>query len=617
MARGRVVRLIGLIFRGLIFRGLILWGLISWVSFAAHAAELEDWPLYGGNHANHRYSPLEQIHRRNVAELELAWRFDTGRVGSFQATPIVIDGIMYLSTPFNDVVALDAASGELKWRYRHTPTKTRTCCGPANRGVAVAHGRVYMVTIDARFIALDQADGKLLWDHPITDPDSGRREVFEPLTGEAKLRGAKVVGGTGFSANMAPQVYGDLVFAGTTGAGYGLHLDVDEQGESVLSVVGLSGGEHGLRGFLVAYDAHTGSERWRWYPVSGPDWTGEWRQATPDGVPLNRDIAAERSVAHTYPETWRLGGGSIWTTPAVDPALGLLFVGTGNPAPQMDDSTRPGDNLHTVSLVALEMDSGKMVWSYQQVPHDRWGYDVASPPVLLTVERDGHGIPAVAQASKTGWVYVHERRNGELLFKSAPFVPQRNLFQPPTARGVTISPGIFGGASWSPMAYHPGMGAVFVAAIHHPTTYFTKSLDPMPGRPWRSYTFTKPSIDERWGTLSAVDLASGELRWQHKTPLPLVGGVLSTASGLVFTGQGDGKFSAFDAASGKTLWQATVEFGVNAPPITYSVDGVQYVAVAAGGNKLFRFETGDAVLAFRLPGHRSPTASSADRQQGP
>ena len=580
---------------------LRLISLTCFVWGAALAAEPDDWPLYGRNHANHRYSPLEQIHRGNVAELELAWRFDTGRVGSFQATPIVVDGTMYLSTPFNDVVALDAASGVPKWRYRHALTKAKTCCGPANRGVAVAHGRVYMATIDARFIALDQADGELLWDQPITDPDAGKREVLAPLSDEAELRGARVVGGTGYSANMAPQVFGDLVFVGTTGAGYGLHLDVDEQGQSVLSVAGLSGGEHGLRGFLVAYDAHTGAERWRWYSVSGADWIGEWRSATPDGVPLNRDIDAEQSAAHTYRETWQLGGGSIWTTPAVDPALGLLFVGTGNPAPQMDDSTRPGDNLHTVSLVALEMDTGKLVWSYQQVPHDRWGYDVASPPLLLTIERDGRRVPAVAQASKTGWVYVHERRNGQLLFKSKPLVPQQNLFQPPSARGVTISPGIFGGVSWSPMAYHPGVGAVYVAAIHHPTTYFRKSLDPLPGRPWRSYTFTKPSTEERWGTLSAVDLATGELRWQNKTALPLVGGVLATASGLVFTGQGDGRFSAFDAASGEELWHTTVEFGVNAPPVTYSVAGVQYVAVAAGGNKLFRFKTGDAVLAFRLP----------------
>lgn len=559
-----------------------------------------EWPMYGRDHANQRFSPLDQINRTNVDRLEAAWRFDTGRIGSFQATPIVVDGLMYVSTPFNDVVALDAGSGELRWRYSHTLRKTKTCCGPANRGVAVGQGRVYMVTVDARFIALDQASGKLVWDHPITDPDAGAREVFPPLSGERALKDAAVVGGTGYSANMAPQVLGDKVFVGVTGAGYGLHLDVDDRGESVLSVVGLSGGDHGLRGFLIAYDASSGEEAWRWYSVADAGWTGQWRATTPDGVALNRDLEKEKSDAERYRETWRLGGGSIWTTPAIDEERGLLFVGTGNPAPQMDDSTRPGDNLHTVSLVALDVATGKLVWSYQQVPHDRWGYDVASPPVLFEAQHAGRRVPAVAQASKTGWVFVHDRRSGELLFRSQPFVPQHNLFKRPTADGVRISPGIFGGASWSPIAFDPRLRAFYVAAVHHPTVYYTRPLKPTEAMPWTSYTFTKP-VAERSGTLSAVASDNGQILWQHETELPLVGGVLATAGGLVFTGTGKGALQAFDADTGNRLWTYSTEFGVNAPPVSYAVNGHQYIAVAAGGNKLFRFPTGDTIMAFRLP----------------
>lgn len=294
--------------------------------------------------------------------------------------------------------------------------------------------------------------------------------------------------------------------------GYGLHLDTATEGESALSVVGLSGGGHGLRGFLVAYDAHTGKELWRWYSIQDASWVGAWRTTTPDGVAMDRSIEQEKKAATRYRDTWRLGGGSIWTTPAIDPDPGLMFVGTGNPAPQMDDSTRPGDNLHTASLVAIAIDTGKTVWACQQVPHDQWGYDVASPPVLLEVTVDGNSVKAVAQAGKTGWVYVHERQTGRLLFKSQPFVPQRNLFKRPSQQGVEIAPGILGGASWSPMAHDPHLRSLYVAAIHHPATYYSKVLQPTAERPWESYTYSKPVSDERWGTVTAIDSDTGAIR---------------------------------------------------------------------------------------------------------
>jgi glucose dehydrogenase len=561
-----------------------------------------DWPLHGYDHANTRFSPLTQIYRGNVADLDLVWELRTGRQGSFQATPIVVDGVMYLSTPYNDVLALDAATGRQLWRYSHDLRRQEFCCGPANRGVTVAGGRVYMATIDARLLALDAATGAKVFDVEIANPASGAREVMTPLLGEAVFRNAEVTGGTGYGANMAPQVFDGKVFVGITGTGYGLHLDLkDKSGDAALSVVGLSGGDHGLRGFLAAYDAATGAELWRWYTVPGVDWTGEWRTETPDGAPLDRDLAAERASAAQWHESWRLGGGSVWTTPAVDPDRRLLFIGTGNPAPQMDDLTRPGDNLHTCSVVALNLDTGKLVWSFQQVPHDRWGYDAASPPVLLTVRHEDRDLPAVAQAGKTGWVYVLDRQTGKLIRKSEPFVPQRNLFSRPTAAGVEIAPAILGGSSWSPVAFSAAERLLFVEGIHHPARYFSKRLEPKPGSPWQSYTYMELLEDEQWGTLTAIDTDTGGIRWQVKTAQPLVGGVLATAGGLLFAGEGGGDFGAWDTTDGRRLWAWHAEAGVNAPAISYAVGRRQYIAVAAGGNPLFNFKTGDQLLVFALP----------------
>lgn len=580
------------------------------VAATDRADDAADWGLFGHDYGNQRYGTLAQITTDNVEALRLAWRVDTGRPGSFQATPIVVDGTMYVSTPFNHVLALDARDGTVRWRYEHELRAREFCCGPANRGVAVADGRVFMATLDGQLVALDADSGAALWQTPIVDAqarsqEAQAREALTPLADEKTFSGATVTGGTGYSANMAPQVVGDTVLVGITGAGYGLHVDLDRESGESLSVVGLAGGLNGLRGFLVAYDAATGEERWRWYAVQGPDWHGEISDTTAYGTPLpDRDPGAERDTVATYGNAWRLGGGSLWTTPAVDRELGLIYVGTGNPAPQMAGETRPGDNRDTVSLVALDLETGEEAWAYQQVPHDLWGYDVASPPVLAEVFVDGAERAVVAQASKTGWIFMHDRRTGELLQRSAPFVPQRNLFRAPSAEGVEVAPAILGGASWSPMAFSPATASFFVAAIHQPATYYLRSLVDGDGEgrgPWRSYAWMELSERERWGLLSAVDARTGRLRWQVRTPEPLVGGVLATAGGLVFTGEGNGRFSAFDAADGERLWSWQARYGVNAPAVTYAVDGRQYVAVVAGGNALFGFATGDAVLSFALP----------------
>ena len=576
----------------------------------------DNWSLYGRTHDNQRYSPLAAINSGNVASLQPAWCIHTGKKGSFQATPIVHDGIMYLSTPFNNVLAIAADSGKILWRYEHGLPERKFCCGPANRGVAVSADTVFMATLDSRLVALDKTSGKKIWETAMADSSAGTAESAAVATRLHELRGARYTGHTGYSANMAPQLAGNLVLAGITGAGYGLHLETGEDGDNKLAVSGMAGGGHGLRGFIAAYEQKSGRELWRWYSVPEQGWEGQMQNTTGYGVPLQRDLKAETRNLEKYSDSWQFGGGSIWTTPAVDLERGLVFLGTGNPSPQMEDSTRPGDNLYTVSLVALDLHSGELRWHYQQVPHDRWGYDVASPPVLMDVKIDGKKVAAVAQASKLGWLFVHDRNDGKLLRRSKAFVPQENMFTPPTADGVRITPGTLGATSWSPASWHPELGLFYVAAIHQPSLFFSRPLAPTAEQPWTHISFFQPAPGaDNSGNVSAIDPTTGEITWQNQRDNPLVGGVLSTAGNLVFTGEGEGQLIALDAASGKELWQHQVPYGVNAPPISYSVDGRQYIAVAAGGNRLFGYPTGDLVVAYRIPDAGDATVQCKNMKQ--
>ena len=564
------------------------------------AGDSVNWLTYGRDYGNQRFSPVAQVNASNVKRLTPRWIFQSGVPATFQATPIVADGVMYVSLPFSHVVALDAKTGRELWRYNHKRRTDKMCCGPANRGVAVAYGKVFIGTVDARLVALDQKTGKMAWDIPLVDEVEGVTERTEQLAADDPLRKQRVTGSTGVGANMAPVVYQGKVIIGITGVGFGLHLDSDRPGAPIGAVVGFAG-ESQRAGFYAAFDANSGRKIWQFDSTPAEGWEGVFRTATLDGAPLDRDIAREKATFAQYKDAWQRGGGSAWTTPAVDPALGLVYLGIGNPSPQMDDLTRPGDNLYTVSLVALDANTGRLRWHYQQVPHDMWGYDVASSPVLFDVTHDGRTIPAVGQASKTGWMYVLDRRDGKLLFKSEAFVPQVNIFRRPTAQGIDIAPGAAGGASWSPVSYDAQSGMAYVAALHMPTRYTVREIPAAGDKPAVHYTALEPVDGPRWGTLTAIDLrAKGRIAWQTKTADPLVGGVLATAGGLVFVGEGGGTFDAYDAKSGELLWQFNCGAGVNAPPITYQIDGKQYIAVAAGGNAIFGFRQGDAVIAFAL-----------------
>lgn len=561
---------------------------------SAHAAALADesWALHGRDLGGQRHSSLSSINATNVDRLVPKWTFHSGVSATFQATPIVVDGVMFISLPFSHVVALDAATGRELWRYKHPLRSKPLCCGPASRGVAVAGGKVYLGSVDGRLIALDQQSGAVLWDISVAEY-AGRTEATSQLRDDDALSKVGASGSTGVGIGAAPLVHDGRVYIGISGVGYGLHPD---QG---LAVVGVSG-QYGQPGLMAAFDAQTGRALWR-FDITGPGWEGPYRDATTDGLSTHRNLADEKARAAAHTDAWKFGGGAIYATPVIDAERHLLIFGTGNPSPNMADASRPGDNLYTSSLVALDLRSGKLQWYHQQIPHDRWGYDVASPPVLFDATWDGKKVPAVASPSKLGWVYVHDRRDGRFLYKSDAFVPQRNLFTPPQpGEGVLIAPGIAGGANWSPSSYDASLGLIFVPASHLPTRYIAHEVK-RPDGSVLQYASTQNGI-EQGGTLTALDLTqSGRLHWQLKTDEPLVGGVLSTAGGVVFSGVGKGVFAAFDSRSGKQLWSQLCDAGVNAPPITYAVGGRQFVAVAAGGNSLFGFKTGDSVVVFGLP----------------
>ncbi|MCX8255006.1 Pyrrolo-quinoline quinone [Beijerinckiaceae bacterium RH AL1] len=571
----------------------------------AAAQDTANWLTNGRDYAHSRFSPLDEITTANVTKLAPRWIYQTGKPATFETTPLVDDGVMYMSEPFSSVTALDAATGKKLWHFTYNVLKgKKLCCGPANRGLGLGDGKVYVATVDAHLIALDKATGKVAWDITLATADQKTAEDTTLLgkTVDAEKRGAS--GQSGVGSNSAPLYYDGKVYIGITGVGYGLHLEADRPGAPLGTVVGIAG-KYGRSGFLAAFDAKTGKRLWQ-FDSTQKGWEGDYVATTAYGVPMHRDVAAEKAETEKLKaagdEPWRYGGGTVWHTPALDPATKTLFFGIGNPSPQATGDGRPGDNLWTVSLVAVDAETGKLKWGFQQVPHDLWGYDVASPPSLFDLTIDGKRVPVVGEASKIGWYFVNDRATGKLIYKSEPFTPQTNLFATPTPDGVTIAPGVGGGSNWSPAAVDDAHDTVYVASMHLPARFKTAELPAVGGKPPVKYTTADPADVPRFGTLTALDLAhQGKILWQEKTPQPLVGGVLATAGGLVFTGEGDGDFDAFDAKTGQKLWHFVCGAGVNAPPITYSVAGKQYVAVAAGGSLIWGYPQGDALMVFALP----------------
>jgi glucose dehydrogenase len=344
----------------------------------------------------------------------------------------------------------------------------------------------------------------------------------------------------------------------------------------------------------------TGERRWRWHAVPSPEeggWWGRWAERSPWGDALGRDIAGERGDSAKYADAWRTGGGAIWTTPAFDVASGLVFFGTGNPTPEYDATKRPGDNLYTASIVALEAATGRLRWHHQYLPHDPGDYDAANPPIVVDVA----GRRLVAHASKTGHVMLLDALTGEPVRRTPALVPQFQMMAAATKDGIRRSPGAGGGADWHPSAYSPATGLMYVPMLHMPMMFTTVDETPAAGRLYRRGAEATIPGDSVWTDLAAVDLASGRVAWSDRLHGgDFRSGALATAGGLVFTGGEKGWVRALDAQSGKVLWEYHCGAMVNAPPIMLRIDGVEYLIVVAGGSN-YEGAWGSAVIVFGLP----------------
>lgn len=558
-----------------------------------------DWVTYGQGHANQRYSRLDQITKQNVSTLRPAWIFQTGVLGTFPVNPLVVDGVMYISTPLNHVFAVNALTGEEIWRYTHEISQDKLCCGSHNRGVAWGYGRLFMITADARFVALDGSSGALIWDIPMVDPMTGDIHDLEAIKSYTKDTKKNFDGMTKFAGNMAPIVYDGKVFVGVSGTGYSANLASAEDTKESLELLGKPGVRPGLRAFMSAYDAETGVLLWRWYVTASSGWEGKYSPTTSYGDAMERDVVSEKENAERHSDSWKRGGGSLYGSPSIDHELGLLYFGTGNPAPTYSDQDRPGDNLYTSSLVALDINTGRLKWFHQIVPHDIWGYDVAAPPLLFTMTgSSGKEIKAISVVSKSGWLYIFDRETGDRIRRSQSFVPQtKTMFSRPTFEGIEIAPGAAGGANWPPTAYSSETKWIYVTASHRPTIYRQEKSNE--GKLLNILDFAQHLPNS--GRVVAIDPKSGLIKWTKKTKLPVISGALATAGGLLFHGQSNGDFVARSVFDGARLWKFQTGAGVNAPPITYNVKGKQFVTVAAGGHALFNYPKGDAVISFSLP----------------
>ncbi|MDR3467475.1 MAG: PQQ-binding-like beta-propeller repeat protein [Xanthobacteraceae bacterium] len=509
--------------------------------------------LTNGNYAQTRFHLARQITRDNVKNLHAAWIFQTDVKESIETSPIIVDGVMYVTTSFDHVYALDAKTGAEIWHYKHKMGPVTTfCCGPNNRGVQVLGDLVYVATLDSKLVALKAKTGEIAWQSDIADPELG------------------------YSETMAPTVIKDKVLIGT------------------------NGGEYGIRGFLKAYDAKTGKLLWTFSTI--PDSSvGVWATKDATGRDMHRDIAAEKAaLAKTGDPAAKLGGG-VWQNPAVDLATNRLYFVVGNPSPDLDGSVRPGDNLYTDSLVSIDLDTGKYVCHLQYIAHDVWDLDAVSPPVLVDVkDKNGKTIPGVIHAGKTGHIYVHDRKDCSLIRFSEAMVPQENMWVLPTKEGARMLPGANGGVEWSPIATDPSQSLAYAINLHQPMTYQVENSAYPNGKLWLGGAFKAIPSEAQSGNITAVDYDTGKIKWQVKTPQPMIGGILATAGGVVFTGESNGKFAAYNSSTGKELWHFNAGAGVNAPPSTYTLDGKQYVVVGAGGNVQVDSKRGNSIIAFTL-----------------
>jgi alcohol dehydrogenase (cytochrome c) len=509
-----------------------------------------------GSYEQTRYYPAAQINTGNVAKLKPAFIVQTEVLESMETAPIVVDGIMYLTTSYNHVYAVDAVTGKEFWHYKHKQGPVMTyCCGPNNRGVAIMGGQLFMGTLDAKLISLDAKTGKVLWSTQIADPEQGYSETMAPVAVNGKV------------------------------------------------LIGTNGGEYGIRGFLKAFDAQSGKELWSFATIPEKGHEGVWAVNDATNRNMLRDIAAEKKqLAEKGGDFYKTLGGGVWMAPAIDKESNTAFFVVGNPSPDLYGAERPGDNLYTDSIVAVDLNTGAYKWHFQYVAHDVWDLDAVSPVILtMAAGKDGKMRKVAIHGGKTGHVYVHDRGTGELIRFSEAMIPQENMWVLPTSSGARMLPGANGGVEWSPMAFSPKTRLAYAANLHQPMTYHVEEAKYPGGKLWLGGAFKVIGSEKQWGRLAAVNIDTGKVAWKFDTEQPLIGGVLATAGDLVFNGESNGLFRAFDAKTGKKLWEYQCGAGVNAPAVSYTVKGKQYVAVAAGGNVQVDSKRGNSVIVFALP----------------
>ena len=509
------------------------------------AREPQNWLTYSGTYFSQRYTNLSQITPANVRDLELKWVFQAASFEKFEATPLIVNGILYTVQPPNDIIALNAATGRIYWTYSYSPDPTaRVCCGRVNRGLAIHGDTLFMGAIDGRLLALDAKTGKPLWKTTVARAAAG------------------------YSLTHAPLVIKDKV------------------------IVGAAGGEFGIRGFLAAYDVRTGAELWRFHTIPGP------------GEPGHDSWSGD---------SWKTGGGSIWVTGSYDPDLNLTYWGTGNPGPDWNGDSRLGDNLYSDSVVALDADTGKLKWHYQFTPHDELDYDSTQVPVLADLNWQGQPRKLMLWANRNGLYYVLDRVTGQFL-TARPFTkvtwmdgfdergrPRKLNSAVPTGEGTRVYPGVQGGTNWYSPSFSPRTGLFYISTWDQTYSYFVKKPETyqegqrfVGGYPRASFALTRGAQantrrpQDGHGAILALDALTGNEKWRLDFVDVTDSGILTTATDLLFAGNREDQFFALDARTGQILWKTSLGNSTTNGPVSYSVDGRQFVAAAAG-NCLFVF----------------------------
>jgi alcohol dehydrogenase (cytochrome c) len=494
--------------------------------------EPQNWLTYSRTYNGQRYSPLTELTSANVAGLKSIWTYQIFDIDHFEATPIAVDGVLYVSEPPDTVLALDARTGRRLWRYiREVPNDIHVCCGRVNRGVAILDNTVYVGTLDAHLIALNATNGTVQWDTKVADYTGGYALTGAPLAIDGKV------------------------------------------------LIGIAGGEWGIRGFIDAYDSKTGKQLWRLWTIPGPGETGH----------------------QTWPgDTWKTGGASAWVTGSYDPDLNLVYWGTGNPGPDWNPDGRPGDNLYSCSLLALDANTGTLKWHFQFTPHDSHDYDSTAVPVLVDGVVRGQSRKLVAFANRNAFYYLLDRVTGEFII-AKPYSkftwtkglddrgrPQVDPSMEPSENGTLVWPNVYGATNWFSPSYSPSTKLVYVS-VREQSSYFYKYAKEYKrgeffvGGGERVVGGAKAS-----GAVRALDALTGDLKWEFKLESPPWSGVLSTGGGIVFGGSMEGNFYALDALTGKPLWDYQTGSTMYSNIMSFAVDGKQRIAVTAG-HALFVF----------------------------